>query len=56
MSIGFPKFGGGLGGFARYIAICPPSTKGTKISRADAPMKKRSKVLHYDANLGMRVR
>ena len=56
VSIGFPKFGGGLGGYARYIAICPPGTKGTKISRADAPMKKRSKVLHYDAAAGMRVR
>jgi len=22
--IGYPKFGGGLGGYARYVAICPP--------------------------------
>ena len=22
--IGYPKFGGGLGGYARYIAVCPP--------------------------------
>ena len=21
--IGYPKFGGGLGGYARYIAVCP---------------------------------
>ena len=56
VNIGFPKFGGGLGGYARYIAICPPETKGTKISRADAPMKKRSKILHYDETRGMRVR
>lgn len=57
VSIGFPKFGGGVGGYARYIAICPPETKtGTKISRADAPMKKRSKELHWDATKGMRVR
>jgi kynurenine formamidase len=57
VSIGFPKFGGGLGGYARYIAICPPSAKrGTSISRKDAPMKKRSKVLHYDPARGMRVR
>src|SRR4051794_8151467 len=57
VNIGYPKFGGGLGGYARYIAICPPSAKkGTKISSADAPMKKRSKVLHYDAAKGMRVR
>ena len=56
VSIGFPKFGGGVGGYARYIAICPPGTKGAKISRADAPLKKRSKKLHWDATRGMRVR
>jgi kynurenine formamidase len=57
VSIGFPKFGGGVGGYARYIAICPPKTKGgTKISRADAPMKKKSSILHWDAKKGMRVR
>jgi kynurenine formamidase len=22
--IGYPKFGGGLGGYARFIAVCPP--------------------------------
>src|SRR6187397_2735848 len=49
LNIGYPKFGGGVGGYARYIAICPPGTKGgTKISRADAPLKKYSKVLHFD--------
>ena len=57
LNIGYPKFGGGLGGYARYIAICPPSTKaGTKISRADAPLKKYGKVLHFDDKAGMRVR
>ena len=57
ISIGFPKFGGGVGGYARYIAICPPGTKGgTKISRADAPMKKFSTPLHFDEAAGMRVR
>src|SRR3954451_22702067 len=57
LNIGYPKFGGGLGGYARYIAICPPGTKrGAKISRADAPLKKYSKVLHYDPAKGMRVR
>ncbi|MDA0167760.1 cyclase family protein [Solirubrobacter taibaiensis] len=56
VSIGFPKFGGGVGGYARYIAICPPDTKGAKISRADAPMKKKSPILHWDAAKGMRVR
>ncbi|MDA0183888.1 cyclase family protein [Solirubrobacter phytolaccae] len=57
LNIGFPKFGGGVGGYARYIAICPPDTKGgTKISRADAPLKKKSTDLHWDATKGMRVR
>src|SRR4051812_7742292 len=57
VDIGYPKFGGGLGGYARYIAICPPGTKGgAKISRADAPLKKRSKLLHYDPVKGMRIR
>ena len=58
LNIGYPKFGGGLGGYARYVAICPPSStkNGVKISRADAPLKKSSKLLHYDATAGMRVR
>jgi hypothetical protein len=57
INIGYAKFGGGLGGYARYIAICPPQTKGgKKISRADAPLAKRSKVLHFDETAGMRIR
>jgi kynurenine formamidase len=56
VSIGYPKFKGGLGGYARYIAICPPSTrKGRKISRRDAPLPK-GDPLHWDLNLGYRVR
>src|SRR5215211_1661241 len=27
VDIGYPKFAGGLGGYARYIAICPPKTR-----------------------------
>ena len=27
VDIGYPKFAGGLGGYARYVAICPPKTK-----------------------------
>ena len=46
----------GLGGYASYIAICPPGVKGAKISRADAPLKKQLKLLHWDATAGMRVR
>ena len=27
VAIGFPKFQGGVGGYARFIAICPPDWK-----------------------------
>jgi kynurenine formamidase len=57
VSFGFPKFKGGLGGYARYIAICPPSTrKGVKISKADAPLPEFNSPLHWDFNLGYRIR
>ena len=57
INIGYPKFGGGLGGYARYIAICPPGTRGgRRISSADAPLRKYSKPLHFDATAGMRIR
>jgi kynurenine formamidase len=57
VNIGFPRFRGGLGGYARYIAICPPSaTAGDRISGRDAPLPKSSSPLHWDTNLGYRVR
>jgi kynurenine formamidase len=57
VSIGYPRFKGGLGGYARYIAICPPRTKkGTRISGRDAPLPKSSSPLHWDTALGYRVR
>jgi len=56
VSIGFPRFKGGTGGYASYTAICPPNVKGAKISRADAPLKKFAKPLHWDAATGTRVR
>ena len=57
VSIGFPKFGGGLGGYARYIAICPPATeKGVTASEADAPLPSYASPLHWDTTLGYRVR
>jgi kynurenine formamidase len=57
VSMGYPKFKGGLGGYARYVAICPPSTrKGTLISGQDAPLPKSASVLHWDPALGYRVR
>ena len=57
LSIGYPKFKGGAGGYARYIAICPPGTKqGAKISSRDAPLPRISKPLHWDEQRGYRVR
>jgi kynurenine formamidase len=57
VNIGYPKFRGGLGGYARYVAICPPSTpKGAPISRRDVPLPKSSRPLHWNAGLGYRVR
>jgi len=57
VSFGSPKFKGGLGGYARYIAICPPSTKkGVKIARGDAPLPTFASPLHWDTTLGYRVR
>ena len=56
VSMGYPKFKGGLGGYARYVAICPPGTAdGTRISDRDAPLPA-SSPLHWDPSLGYRVR
>ncbi len=55
--IGYPKFGGGLGGYARYVAVCPPDWQyGVTVGPQDAPLPKSDKPLHYDAAAGMRVR
>jgi kynurenine formamidase len=58
VEIGFPKFGGGVGGYARFIAICPPSTRrGVRIGGVpEAPLRKFGSQLHWDTNRGMRVR
>jgi kynurenine formamidase len=57
VAIGYPKFGGGLGGYARYIAICPPDwPHGATIGPQDAPLPKSDKPLHFDKAAGMRVR
>jgi hypothetical protein len=57
LDIGFPRFRGGLGGYARYVAICPPATRaGTRISARDAPLPAYASPLHWDASLGYRVR
>ena len=58
VTIGFPKFRGGLGGYARYVAICPPTWRyGKSIDEVhDAPLPKAASPLHWDAKRGLRVR
>ena len=58
IAIGYPKFAGGLGGYARYIAICPADWKyGVSVGEvAEAPLPMSDKILQWDAKLGMRVR
>lgn len=57
VAIGFPKFKGGVGGYARYVAICPPDTpEGIAVSDADAPLPASPKPLHWDDAAGIRVR
>ena len=58
VTIGYPKFKGGLGGYARYIAICPPDWK-FGVSRAqtpEAPLPRSDRLLQWDAAQGVRMR
>jgi hypothetical protein len=56
--MGFPRFGGGVGGFVRFVAICPPDTKrGVSIGEVpESPLQRYDTPLHWDPALGMRVR
>lgn len=58
VEIGYPKFGGGTGGYARFIAICPPDwPHGVAIDpMKESPLPKMAKPLHWDEKAGMRVR
>jgi kynurenine formamidase len=58
VAIGYPKLQGGTGGYARYVAICPPDwPHGVTIDQAPgAPLPRQDRPLHWDAKLGMRVR
>ncbi|MGE5302360.1 MAG: cyclase family protein [Alphaproteobacteria bacterium] len=58
VTIGYPKFAGGLGGYARYIAICPAGWKyGVEVGKVpEAPLPKSEKILRWDPSQGMRVR
>jgi kynurenine formamidase len=57
VAIGYPKLKGGTGGYARYVAICPPDwPHGVRPGPADAPLPKSGHVLHWDPQAGSRVR
>jgi len=58
VTIGYPKFQGGLGGYARYVAICPADwTYGVSVGQVpDAPLPKSDKILQWDSERGVRVR
>ncbi len=58
VAIGYPKFKGGTGGYARFIAICPPDWKhGVTVGEvAEAPLPRANKPLRWDQKLGVRVR
>ena len=58
VNMGFPRFGGGVGGFVRFVAICPPDTeRGVSIGEVpEAPLQTYSTPLHWDSALGLRVR
>jgi len=56
INIGYPKLRGGLGGYARYVAVCPPGTKkGASIPRTEGPLPS-APPLHWDDAPGYRVR
>jgi hypothetical protein len=58
VTIGYPKFKGGLGGYARYIAICPGDWKyGVSVGQIpEAPLPMSDKVLQWGPKQGLRVR
>jgi kynurenine formamidase len=58
VAIGFPKFQGGTGGYARFIAICPPDWKyGISVGQvSESPLARQTRPLHWDADAGTRVR
>jgi len=58
VTIGYPKFKGGLGGYARYIAICPGDWKyGVSVGQIpEAPLPRSDKILQWDPKQGVRIR
>ncbi|HEV8195761.1 MAG TPA: cyclase family protein [Gemmatimonadales bacterium] len=58
VTIGYPKMGGGTGGYARYVAICPATwTHGVSVGEVpEAPLPRSDQPLQWDSVRGMRVR
>jgi kynurenine formamidase len=58
VTIGYPKFKGGLGGYARYVAICPENwPHGVAVGDVpEAPLPRSERKLRWDDALGMRTR
>lgn len=58
IAIGYSKFQGGLGGYARYVAICPAGwNHGTTVGELpEAPLPRSEKLLQWDSSRGVRVR
>jgi kynurenine formamidase len=58
VTIGFPKFQGGLGGYARFVAICPPDwPNGVAVGEVpEAPLPRSERPVHWDAARGVRTR
>ena len=55
---GFPKFRGGTGGYARFVAVCPADWKfGVKVDPLkDSPLPRQSHPLRWDSEKGYRHR
>jgi kynurenine formamidase len=58
VSIGFPKLKGGLGGFARFIALCPSDWQyGIAVGDVpEAPLPRSATPLRWDEASGTRIR
>jgi len=58
IAIGFPRFRGGTGGFASYVAICPADwPHGERPGdRPDAPFDRADQPLRWDPSSGTRTR
>ncbi|MBW4571275.1 MAG: hypothetical protein KME31_25640 [Tolypothrix carrinoi HA7290-LM1] len=58
VAIAHPKLKGNLGGYACFIAVCPPNWQyGVSVGEIpESPLQKADKALHADEQLGVRIR